>query len=200
VEIISKIKNSLFGENKKYWLRFLVGGLIFFVIAIVFYQLIRKVEFIDNLYVAILNKFAIFLLDASQWLVSLFGYETVTYGKTIKIIDSLTTMGVYLDRGCMGRNVMLSYAGLITIFPGPWKQKIWYIPTGVIILILVNIIRISGLAIIAHCCPEYSDVNHHVIFKYTAWAVIFIMWIIWLNKFSPFSTKKKKTQKVNSSS
>lgn len=200
VSLIDKIKDSLFGNNKKHWLHFIIRVVVFFAFAFIFYKLLRKIEFIDTLYVDTLNIFASFLLETSKFIVNLFGYEAVTYGKTIKIIDDLTTMGVYLDRGCMGRNVMLTFAGLIAVFPGSWKHKLWYIPAGTVVLIILNIFRISALTIIAHCCPEYSDVNHYIIFKYTAWVFIFIMWVIWLNKFSPFSKKAKSNQKEISSS
>ncbi len=174
------------------WIRFLISSLVLFISFIVFYYVLREIKFINDLYVDVLNHFATFLLTSSQTFTELFGFEVTIYGKTIRIIDGLKAHGVYLDRGCMGRNVMLGFIGFIIAFPGKIKDKFWYIPLGLIILIFVNILRISGLAIVAYCCPEYSDVNHHIIFKYTAWAVILILWIIWINKFSPVKLKKSK--------
>ncbi|MCF6366368.1 MAG: archaeosortase/exosortase family protein [Bacteroidales bacterium] len=177
--------------KKKYWLRFLIGGIISFVLIYVFYHILRKNDVIDDLYVDILNYYAKILLICSKFITELFGFEVVTFGKTVKIIDDFKASGVYLDRGCMGRNVMLGYAALIAVFPGKFLHKLWYIPMGLIVITFVNILRISGLAITAYCCPQYSDVNHYVIFKVVAWVVIFILWIIWFNNFSPFAKKKK---------
>jgi exosortase/archaeosortase family protein len=178
-------------KKKKYWLRFLISGLIAFLLIYIFYNVMRQNERIDELYVDILHEYAKILLICSEFFTELFGYEVVTWGKTIKILDDFKAGGVYLDRGCMGRNVMLGYATLIAVFPGKIIHKLWYIPMGLVIITIVNILRISGLAITAYCCPEYSDINHYLIFKIAAWAVIFILWVFWFNKFSPFSKKKE---------
>ncbi len=177
-------------KKKKYWLRFLISGVAAFILIYVFYNVLRKNELIDTLYVDILNKFVEILLIGSKFITELFGFEVVTFGKTIKIIDGFKASGVYLDRGCMGRNVMLGYAALIAVFPGKIINKLWYIPMGLAIITIVNILRISGLAITAYCCPEYSDINHYLVFKIAAWIVIFLLWVIWFNRFSPFSKKK----------
>ncbi len=180
--IYTIIKNNI-------WLRFILVGIILFLVFLLFYKVLRNNSVIDKIYVDILLWYAKILLAGAKFVTELFGYEVVTYGKTIKIVDEIKTMGVYLDRGCMGRNVMLGYAGLIAVFPGKFVHKLWYIPMGLVIITFVNIIRISGLAITAYCCPEYSDINHYLIFKIVAWAVIFILWIIWFNKFSSISKK-----------
>ncbi len=180
-------------NQKKYVLRFLVGGIALFALLYIFYSFLRQFSFIDNLYVDALNRFTQFLLLASKKFTELFGFEVTTYGKTIRITDEFKAHGVYVDRGCLGRNVMLAYAGLILVFPGKLMHKLWYIPMGLGIIIFVNILRISGLAITAYCCPEYSDVNHYFVFKAAAWLVIFILWVIWFNRFSPFSKKQKNT-------
>jgi hypothetical protein len=61
-------------------------------------------------------------------------------------------------------------------------------------LTLVNMFRITGLAVTAYCCPQYTEINHYFVFKVAAWIIIFILWLIWFNRFSPFS--KSKTQKI----
>ncbi len=185
-------------EQKKYWLRFLIGGILLFLVVYLFYHVLRQFSFIDEMYVRALNNFAKFLLFASAKFTELFGFEVTTYGKTIKIVDDFKAHGVYMDRGCMGRNVLLAYAGLIAVSPGRFINKLWYIPMGLAIITFVNILRISGLAITAYCCPEYSDINHYLVFKIAAWAVIFVLWMIWFNRFSPFAKKGKN--KIDSES
>lgn len=177
---------------KNYWLRFLISGVIAFTLIYIFYAVLRQNDKVDRLYVDILHIYAKFLLAGSKFLTELFGFEVVTWGKTIRILDDFKAGGVYLDRGCMGRNVMIGFAALIAVFPGKFIHKLWYIPMGLFVITLVNIMRISGLAITAYCCPQYSDINHYLIFKIVAWAVIFLMWVFWFNHFSPFSKQQKK--------
>lgn len=180
-----------FSGRRKYLSRFVLNIFILFGLFILFYSGIRKLNIINEFYVTALNYYTIFLLELSVSFVKIFGYEAITFGKTIRIVENLTTTGVYLDRGCLGRNIMLGYSAVILAFPGNFISKIWYIPTGIIILIFLNILRISGLALIFYCCPEYGNINHNHIFKYTAWIIIFIMWIIWINKLSYLASAKK---------
>lgn len=182
-------------NKKKYWLRFLIGSILIFSLIYIFYNVIRENELIDALYVDTLNKFAKVLLAGSKFITECFGFEVVTYGKSIKIVDNFQAAPIFLDRGCMGRNVLLAYAALITVFPGKFLHKLWYIPMGLIIITFVNMLRISGLAITAYCCPQYSDINHYFVFKVVAWFVIFILWVVWFNKFSPFLNKKNQKLK-----
>jgi len=152
---------------------------------------LRKIEIINIFYVDVLNYYARILLIFSKLCLELFGHEVVTYGKTIKIIDNFHTSGVFLDRGCMGRNVLLAFSVMILALPGPFKHKLWYLPSGLIILTFVNVLRISGLAYINKCCPDYSDINHYLFFKLAAWTVIFILWYVWIKKFSLKYMKNK---------
>lgn len=184
--IINKIKNN-------YGLRFILNIAILLLLFLFFYKFLRNYKFINDIYLIGIEKFTYFLLTASRYSLELFGYKVITFGKTIRVIDDIAMHGVYLDRGCMGRNVLLAYSGLILATPGNLKNKLWYIPLGMAIITLVNIIRISGLAIISYCCEEYVDINHHFVFKIAAWIVIFILWVIWFNKFL-FSKKRPKLQ------
>jgi exosortase/archaeosortase family protein len=186
-------------RKKKYWLRFLIFGGITFLLILLFYNVLRDIKVVNDFYVDSLNMYAKILLWGSKLITELFGYEVTTYGKTIKIVDDFKASGIYLDRGCMGRNVLLGFTALIVAFPGKSVHKLWYIPMGIVILTLVNMLRITGLAITAFCCPQYSDINHYFVFKVAAWIIIFILWLIWFNRFSPFpKSKKQQSQKENS--
>ncbi len=139
-----------------------------------------------------MNIYAEFLVKTTRFFLDLLGYEVVTFGKTVRIIGNLPARGVFLNRGCMGRDFLLFFAGFIIAFPGKIKNKLWYIPMGLVILIIVNILRISGLAIINDCCPDsQTGINNHDVFKYAAWGAIVILWYIWINKFSPVAKKKQ---------
>lgn len=180
-----KIKNN-------YLYGFLLRSALLIFLYIFFYYFLREFNPINNTYVDILNIYADFLVKASKFLLELFGYEVVTYGKTVKIIENYYTAGVFLNRGCMGRDFLLYFIGFIIAFPGKIKDKAWYIPMGILILIFANILRICGLAIVAYCCNNTNiGINNHDLFKYAAWTVLIILGYIWINKLSPLSKKNK---------
>jgi hypothetical protein len=41
-----------------------------------------------------------------------------------------------------------------------------------------------SLALIQYKAPEYLDFNHHYTFTVIVYAFIFLLWMIWVNKFS----------------
>ena len=152
-----------------------------------FYYFFRDVAFIHRQYELGIQLFTDFLLSATDFFLNTFGFQTGRYGKVIYIEG---TQGIFLDRGCLARNLMGLYVGFVLAYPGPLKHKLWYIPIGVLLINIFNVFRLGGLAIVVKCCPEHVDINHHYIFKMVVFALILLLWYIWVFK---FDTKKAKT-------
>jgi exosortase/archaeosortase family protein len=54
----------------------------------------------------------------------------------------------------------------------------------------LNVLRVVALAIIAKYCPQYLNFNHTYTFTFVIYSFIFLLWIIWVNKFSDRQTKE----------
>ncbi len=169
--------------------KFLLNGILLVLVWLIFYQFIRYSLFVHQFYESFTAWLTNHLLVASMHVMKLLGYDTEVSGKTIRIVG---TGGVYLDRGCLGRNLLGLFAGFIIAYPGKIKYKLWYIPAGLIVINIINIARICGLAYIVLAFPQYVDINHHVIFKYTAYTFIFLMWYFWIKNYSVSARLKKK--------
>ena len=87
------------------------------------------------------------------------------------------------------------YVGFILAYPGKIKHKLWVVPAGLLVIIILNIMRISGLTYLVLRWPEYVDINHHVIFKYTVYFFIFLMWYFWIKHYSVSAKPRKKNTK-----
>lgn len=168
-------------------LKFFINGALLFCVWWVFYTFLRNTVFIHEIYEEVTAILTRNLLIASKYFLGIFGFETEVFGKTIRITG---TGGVYLDRGCLGRNLMGLFTGFIIAYPGIIKKKLWFIPMGLALITVINIVRISALAYVVVCCPEHVDINHHVIFKYTVYTLIFLMWYIWIKKINIPQTVK----------
>ena len=173
-------------------LKFLTNGVILVLVWFTFYQFLRNSTFIHNIYEVGTEKLTENLLIISKFVLDLFGFETFLNGKIIRIEG---TGGVYLDRGCLGRNLMGLYVGFILAYPGKIKHKLWVVPAGLLVIIILNIMRISGLTYLVLRWPEYVDINHHVIFKYTVYFFIFLMWYFWIKHYSVSAKPRKKNTK-----
>ena len=166
-------------RNQHPIIRFFINGILLFIIWWVFYSFIRNSDFISSFYEVVTAKLTRILLLGSKHFLNFFGLDSYVFGKTVRIYQY---GGVFLDRGCLGRNLMGLFVGFIISYPGIIRKKLWYIPLGLVLITIINILRISGLAYIMVCCPEHMDINHHVIFKYTVYVLIFLMWYIWIQK------------------
>lgn len=92
--------------------------------------------------------------------------------------------GMSINWSCSGIKQILQFAFLLLLFPGPWKHKAWFIPLGVLIIHLTNVFRIIGLAVVMNNWPEHWQFAHHYPFRFIFYVVIFILWVIWNEKFN----------------
>lgn len=101
-----------------------------------------------------------------------------------KLTDYGPTHGTWIGEPCNGIKVMGLFAIFLIAFPGEWKHKLWYIPAGIVIIHIANAFRVSGLTIIEAKWPQYLDFNHNVTFQVLIYGIIFLLWYIWVQKFS----------------
>ncbi len=160
-------------------LRLVINGAIVFLLWTIFYEFLRDYYIFDFLYEEITFNLTNIQLFLSKILLNLFSYEIDVYGKIIRVVNGVF---VHLDRGCLGRNPLGMFVGFIIAFPGENKHKIWFIPFGIMVISILNVLRIVALVITNENYPQYMEINHHLIFKYIVYFFIFVMWAIWVKK------------------
>jgi exosortase/archaeosortase family protein len=94
---------------------------------------------------------------------------------------------------CSGLKQFYQWAVLMILFPGPWKKKLWYIPFGLLVIHLFNLIRIITLVIIIEYWPEKWDFIHMTILRPVFYLVIFLLWVYWEEKYRYPKKRKKKS-------
>ena len=100
---------------------------------------------------------------------------------------------VWIGAPCNGLTLIILFSIFILAFPGSFKNKIWFIPSGIVFLHLINVLRITALAIINYYTPQYLDFNHNYTFTLIVYSCVFFLWIIWVKKFSSI----RKTHEAN---
>lgn len=128
------------------------------------------------------------LSRTSAWLLEFFNFNPILidgrfegYSNWIRLPDS---GGVQIGPECDGLIVISLFVIFVLVFPGPWKKKLWYIPSGIALLFLLNIIRISALAYMVKESPEWLSFNHDYTFTIIIYSIVFLLWYIWVNKLS----------------
>lgn len=136
------------------------------------------------------------LSDADNWLThkvvyaSVFMLKLIGYNATPKDfmiqIDNEDVVFVY--HACNGMVLMALFVGFIIAFPGPITKKLLYIPIGILLINLLNILRVTALALNAHYFSHTVDFNHKYTFTVIVYAAIFGLWMIWVKRFSGISS------------
>jgi exosortase/archaeosortase family protein len=130
-----------------------------------------------------------FLFTASQRILGLFGY-TATVEPFYLIGDNGS---IFMLKSCIGYQTMLLFA-IIVILTGNTNNKIrWiYIISGFLFLNFVNIMRFILLFIHIQKHGDYMlAMDVHDMYNYIIYAIVFLLWIIWFEKFSDYPPLKK---------
>lgn len=131
------------------------------------------------------NDFRQFMVWAvftvSAWINEyILGLDIVRQGFTI-ILPKHGYVEVVED--CSGTKQFLQILVLFILFPGPWKHKLWYIPTAIVVMYFTNVFRIVFLTLTLIWFPQEWDFVHLWVMRPFFYVVIFIMWVIWVEKF-----------------
>lgn len=127
-----------------------------------------------------------FQTEICAWLLGLF-FEVEFYflhGACLGSLRLANGSGVCIGSGCSGLELFLIFAGFLLIYQGQKRKLWWFLPLGLCCILILNIIRISLLAIINNYYPEYLDFNHKYTFVLIVYGAIFGLWLLWINKLS----------------
>lgn len=105
----------------------------------------------------------------------------LTTGNTMIFLRN--NCSIYINESCSGFKQMIQILVLFLLFPGPWKHKAWFIPAGIVSMFFVNVIRVIGLSYAMMFMPHQWDFIHLWIMRPFYYVAIFVMWVIWVEKF-----------------
>jgi exosortase/archaeosortase family protein len=90
--------------------------------------------------------------------------------------------GVQIIWACTGLKQAYIFLCIIAFNRGSWKKKIWFIPLGLLVVYIFNIIRIAVIAACMENHPNWFELLHLYAFKYIFYGIIFLMWVLWEEK------------------
>lgn len=93
--------------------------------------------------------------------------------------------------GCNAISVIILFASFIFAFSNRFITTFLYIFLGSILIFILNIFRIALLTIGLYKYPEYGTFLHDILFPLVIYGVVFVLWIIWVLKFSAYAKEKK---------
>jgi len=91
--------------------------------------------------------------------------------------------------GCNAISVIILFIAFIVAFSGKLKATVLYILGGSLLIYVLNIFRIIFLTVLVFHFPNQEHLLHGVLFPLVIYGIVFLLWIIWVNKFSGYARK-----------
>jgi len=92
---------------------------------------------------------------------------------------------VDVEEHCLAIPAMYIFVFSITLFSGSWKNKLWFIPLGLLGIAFINVMRLVPLAFVfAHLPDQYFIFHHSFLFVAITYGLILAMVRIWMKYFS----------------
>jgi exosortase family protein XrtF len=135
------------------------------------------------------ENFITHIIKCSEFILKVLNFKTFIETEDrafqlIGIVGGDSNPGVWVGTGCNAITLFALFSIFIISFPGKIKNKIWFIPLGLFVIHIANIIRVCSLAIIAYYNYNLLNFNHTYTFTILVYSVIFLLWVWWVKKFS----------------
>jgi exosortase family protein XrtF len=181
------LKNN-FSQYRPFF-TFLSKFLLFYVVFTIVYKIYLNQYDVDKNEV---DSFTEAVANQTEKLMGVFVENTSSFRHEFEPSIKIFYNDKYVARvieGCNAISVMILYAAFIFAFSTRWKKTFLYTLIGIIIIHFFNIIRIVLLCFSLYYCKEYAIFLHGTIFPLFIYGVVFLLWILWVTKFSGYAKR-----------
>lgn len=91
--------------------------------------------------------------------------------------------------GCNGLSIIILFISFVIAFSGKIKPTILFLLGGSLLIHILNVCRIALLCVLMYYYPKQQHLLHGVLFPLFIYGVVFLLWIVWVNKFSKYAKK-----------
>lgn len=158
--------------------------LIFYLLKYSFYAYVGLLDPQGEYSLPFLAKFSLIqgilylLVYPAGFLLNLLGFDTILTYNSVKIAGA---GAVRIAFPCMGIEIMFSLIALILAYPG--RNKGIYLIAGVVGIHIINIFRVTGLALLRHLDSNMKLPGHDV-FNFICYTFIIVLFYWWVKNFS----------------
>jgi exosortase family protein XrtF len=96
--------------------------------------------------------------------------------------------------GCNAMSIIILFIAFVIAFSGKLKHTFWYCIAGSLLIHVMNIVRIALLNVATFRLKEQEVLLHDILFPTFIYGVVFILWVVWINKFSLYATNSISKQ------
>ncbi|AUC83466.1 exosortase family protein XrtF [Lacinutrix sp. Bg11-31] len=128
----------------------------------------------------------------SEALLNTIGYSTEVVKHPHEPSMKLLVRGKYIARiieGCNAISVIVLFISFVISFSGKFKSTVLFLLSGSVLIYVVNLIRIVILSVGLYHYPWRSEILHTVVFPAIIYGMVFLLWMLWVNRFSNIGKK-----------
>ena len=130
----------------------------------------------------------------AAWLANVFGADTFVTPHPTQQALRFSYNGRFVARiieGCNAISVMVLFVAFVVAFRGRMRRMAGFIFGGIVVIHVLNVVRIALLASAIYHFPAREEMLHSVVFPLFIYGVVFLLWVIWVNKLSDYALASK---------
>lgn len=116
--------------------------------------------------------------SVSGGMLSFLGFETAVEGRAVLMAG---IPGVEIVNGCNGLAVVGLFVGFVLAYPGRWRQRLFFLPLGALVIYLSNIVRVMMMVLLQRHWPAGFDFMHGLGLTSFFYLVVFSLWFVWFH-------------------
>lgn len=90
---------------------------------------------------------------------------------------------IWVEEHCLAIPAMVVFTGTVLAFKGSPKDKAWFIPVGLVGIIVINIIRLIFVSLAwVYLTPYFFNLHHSLIYAVITYGFIFLMLRWWMKR------------------
>lgn len=159
----------------------------YFLLVAIYNGYLQKSQQKDNVYQT--SSITSTVANQTVKVLTAFGYnvESIQHDKEMSV--KLIIEGKYVARvieGCNSISLIILFVAFIVAFSGAIKATFLFSIFGSILIYVVNVLRIAFLIVMIHKFPSQIAVLHDLVFPAIIYGLVFLLWVLWVNKFSSY--------------
>lgn len=173
----------IISDKDKPLLYFLLKIGILYGIWYLLYELwIKPAGSFDHIITEYITQSMVFMLNHTGYI----SHYTIAQklGETYLFIEPQLLPVVRVGASCNGLEPLVLFGVFIMAYPGKMWLKWIYIPSGLILIHGINILRNYILTLMAYYHNPNYDLFHRYVFVIVVYLIIFGFWVLWTNYFS----------------
>jgi exosortase family protein XrtF len=133
------------------------------------------------------DSFTQIVANQSKLLLSISDSQSHTGINTKEASVKLFYKGKWVARiieGCNAISVIILFVSFVIAFTGKLKPTLLFLIIGSLLIHVFNVFRIALLCMALYNFPQFDSLLHDVIFPLVIYGLVFLLWIVWVNKYS----------------